>query len=65
MLAMNAVGTHYTKKEVPAVKVKVPEDAPRQTVGQPYTGRDDDHVPDRLCPRGGIPGGLQGLVSGE
>jgi hypothetical protein len=41
MLALNAGGTHYTKKNVPHVKVNVPAEAPRQKVGQPYEGQDD------------------------
>lgn len=36
MLALNSVGTHYTKKSIPDVTVNVPADAPRQQVGQPY-----------------------------
>jgi len=41
MLALNAGGTHYTKKGFPEVTVKVPDDAPRQKVGQPYAGQDE------------------------
>lgn len=41
MLALNTVGTHYTKKNVPNVKVAVPADAPQQKVGQPYDKEDD------------------------
>jgi uncharacterized oligopeptide transporter (OPT) family protein len=41
MLALNAGGTHYTKKGFPAAKVTVPADAPEEHVGQPYDGRDD------------------------
>ncbi len=40
MLALNAIGTHYTKKGVPDVTVSVPADAPRQQVGQPYNRGD-------------------------
>jgi putative OPT family oligopeptide transporter len=41
MLALNAGGTHYTKKGFPAVQVKVRDDAPQQKVGRPYEGQDD------------------------
>jgi putative OPT family oligopeptide transporter len=41
MLALNAGGTHFTKKGLPSTVVKVPADAPREQVGQPYDGRDD------------------------
>src|SRR5690349_16370692 len=41
MLALNAGSTHYTKNDLPIAKLKVPEDAPTQKVGQPYTGKDD------------------------
>src|SRR5204863_3683947 len=39
--ALNAIGTHYTKKGFPDVKVQVPADAPRQKVGQPHEGEDN------------------------
>jgi putative OPT family oligopeptide transporter len=41
MIALNRLGTHYTKKGVPDVKVEVPGDAPTQKVGQPYEGQDN------------------------
>jgi putative OPT family oligopeptide transporter len=41
MLALNAGGTHYTKKGFKNVVVAVPADAPRQQVGRPYEGQDD------------------------
>ena len=41
MLALNLGGTHYTKKGLPDARVQVPADAPRQKVGQPYIGQDD------------------------
>jgi putative OPT family oligopeptide transporter len=42
MLALNAGGTHYTKKGFPdAAQVQVPSDAPRERVGQPYAADDD------------------------
>jgi putative OPT family oligopeptide transporter len=41
MLALNAAGTHYTTKDVPSLVVSVPADAPRQKVGQPHDGEDD------------------------
>jgi putative OPT family oligopeptide transporter len=41
MLALNAGGTHYLKKNLPDVRVEVPADAPRQKVGQPYADQDD------------------------
>ena len=40
ILLLNAGGTHYTKKGVPAVQVVVPGDAPEQKVGRPYDGDD-------------------------
>jgi putative OPT family oligopeptide transporter len=36
MLALNAGGTHYTKKGFPNAIVQIPADAPRQRVGVPY-----------------------------
>lgn len=49
MLALNTMGTHYTKKGFPDIKVEVPAGAPLQQVGQPYDGRDpalgrDEHM---------------------
>jgi putative OPT family oligopeptide transporter len=41
MLALNAAGTHYSKKGVPDISVRVPNDAPEQKAGQPYTGQDE------------------------
>lgn len=41
MLALNRIGTHYTKRGVPDAVVTVPGDAPREKVGQPYDGKDD------------------------
>jgi putative OPT family oligopeptide transporter len=41
MLALNEIGTHYTRKGFAAVRVEVPADAPRQKVGKPYEGKDD------------------------
>jgi putative OPT family oligopeptide transporter len=41
MLALNAIGTHYTKKGFADVRVEAPPDAPRQKVGKPYEGKDD------------------------
>jgi uncharacterized oligopeptide transporter (OPT) family protein len=42
MLALNSLGTHYTTKGFPVgAQVKVPDDAPRQQVGQPYEGKDE------------------------
>jgi uncharacterized oligopeptide transporter (OPT) family protein len=41
MLGLNKGGTHFTKKGFPNITVTVPADAPRQKVGQPYSGEDD------------------------
>jgi len=41
MIALNTLGTHYTKKGFPGVKVEVPADAPTQKVGKPYEGQDN------------------------
>src|SRR5262249_50822068 len=44
MLALNAAGTHYSKHGIPEgarlEPDEIPADAPRQTVGQPYAGKD-------------------------
>jgi putative OPT family oligopeptide transporter len=40
MIALNAAGTHYTKKGLPAQKLVVAADAPRETVGKPYAEED-------------------------
>jgi uncharacterized oligopeptide transporter (OPT) family protein len=40
MLALNAGGTHFTKKGFRTGKVEVPADAPQQRVGQPYAAED-------------------------
>src|SRR5262249_55605480 len=40
MLALNAAGTHYTKKGLPDRPLVVPEDAPAEAVGKPYAGED-------------------------
>ncbi len=40
MLALNAAGTHYTKKNLPQQALHVPADAPRQEVGKPYADED-------------------------
>jgi uncharacterized oligopeptide transporter (OPT) family protein len=44
MLALNKAGTHYSKKGIPPGArldpADIPADAPRQEVGQPYTGKD-------------------------
>jgi uncharacterized oligopeptide transporter (OPT) family protein len=40
MLALNAAGTHYTKKNLPDVRFEVPTDAPEEYVGKPYAGQD-------------------------
>jgi len=37
MLALNAAGTHYTKKGLPTRVLDVPADAPRERPGVPYT----------------------------
>jgi putative OPT family oligopeptide transporter len=36
MLALNAVGTHYTSQDLPQTKIDIPEDAPRERPGKPY-----------------------------
>ncbi|HEY7326020.1 MAG TPA: oligopeptide transporter, OPT family [Gemmataceae bacterium] len=41
MLALNAAGTHYTNKDLPNVKLKIPEDAPYEHVGRPHEKKDD------------------------
>jgi putative OPT family oligopeptide transporter len=48
MLALNAGGTHYTKKGFPHVKVDVPSDAPRQRVGQPYDQPADEQSGEQI-----------------
>ncbi|HTK77221.1 MAG TPA: oligopeptide transporter, OPT family [Gemmataceae bacterium] len=40
MMALNFGGTHYTKKGFADTKIAVPDDAPRQSVGQPYSDED-------------------------
>src|SRR5262249_31763416 len=40
MLALNAVGTHYTNKGLPQGVLKVPADPPRETVGRPHEDQD-------------------------
>jgi putative OPT family oligopeptide transporter len=42
MLLLNAAGTHYSKKNVPDVKLSAEDlkDAPQQAVGRPYDGSD-------------------------
>jgi uncharacterized oligopeptide transporter (OPT) family protein len=44
MLALNATGTHYSKRGIPEgarlEKDEIPENAARQQVGQPYAGKD-------------------------
>jgi putative OPT family oligopeptide transporter len=42
MLLLNAAGTHYTTKDLPAIKLPVPDDAPREKVGKPYAGQDNN-----------------------
>jgi putative OPT family oligopeptide transporter len=41
MLALNSAYTHYTTEGFPKVVVRIPADAARQKVGQPYEGQDD------------------------
>jgi putative OPT family oligopeptide transporter len=41
MLALNAAGTHYTKKGFVSTRVQVPADAATQKVGQPYGEKDE------------------------
>lgn len=36
MLLLDSAGTHYTNKNIPARKVEVPSDAPKQRVGRPH-----------------------------
>ncbi len=36
MLALDAVGTHYTNKNLPHHPLKIPDDAPKQKVGRPH-----------------------------
>jgi uncharacterized oligopeptide transporter (OPT) family protein len=40
MLALNAAGVHYTKKNLPDKALNVPADAPRERVGRPYEEQD-------------------------
>jgi putative OPT family oligopeptide transporter len=40
MLALNAAGTHYTRRDLPDKKLVVDPVAPRETVGKPYSGED-------------------------
>jgi uncharacterized oligopeptide transporter (OPT) family protein len=41
MILLNSANTHYTKKGVPDVIVKVPADTDKQKVGRPYEDQDD------------------------
>jgi putative OPT family oligopeptide transporter len=40
MLALDSVGTHYTTKDLPKVRLTIPENAPRERVGRPYEEKD-------------------------
>jgi putative OPT family oligopeptide transporter len=40
MLALNAAGTHYTKRGFPHRQVTIPNNAPREHVGRPYEDKD-------------------------
>jgi putative OPT family oligopeptide transporter len=40
MLALDSVGTHYTNRGLPNVRLTIPENAPREHVGQPHQGTD-------------------------
>jgi uncharacterized oligopeptide transporter (OPT) family protein len=42
MLLLNAAGTHYTTKGLPDRILHVPPDAPRERVGKPYDGKDEN-----------------------
>jgi hypothetical protein len=42
MLRLNAVATHYTRHDLPDKKLVVDADAPRETVGKPYAGEDNN-----------------------
>jgi hypothetical protein len=42
MLALDAAGTHYTNRGLPAVKLTLPENAPREHVGRPHAEEDTD-----------------------
>jgi putative OPT family oligopeptide transporter len=67
MLALNAGGTHYTKKGFAEITVKVPADAPQQQVGQPYAGQDNQEYRTVYLSEGayeGVPRGWY-LVNGE
>lgn len=54
MLALNAAGTHYTKKNLPQVKLVVTPDAAKETPGKPYTEDKQEyfvvHVREREIP---------------
>src|SRR5262249_17035966 len=41
MLALDAVGTHYTAKGLPDRTLKIPPNAPTQKVGRPYEDKDN------------------------
>jgi putative OPT family oligopeptide transporter len=56
MLALNAGGTHYTKKGIPDITVQVPADAPEQKVGQPYTDQDEKQYRTVYLAEGQYPG---------
>src|SRR5262249_40498735 len=43
MLALNAAGTHYSKKNLPSVKLTVPPDAPHESPGKPYANDKADY----------------------
>jgi uncharacterized oligopeptide transporter (OPT) family protein len=40
MLALDAAGTHYTNRGLPAVKLTIPENAPREHAGRPHAEED-------------------------
>ena len=43
MLLLDLAGTHYTKKQMPNVKLPIPDDAPTVQVGQPYEKEDTNN----------------------
>ncbi len=42
MLLLNAIGTHYTNRDLPKVKLAIPQDAPSERAGKPH--EDDANI---------------------
>ena len=59
MLALNAAGTHYTTQGLPAVKLTVPADAPRERAGRPHEADPDEYAVVHVR-KGDVPGAKPG-----